>query len=302
MVVQLCPDSNGLDLSDACVRTSLSAIIPAAFVFVLCLFSVIPVPAFARQFTNAIKSPFRAFLPLREAEALVVQAEKPDDIVVDNAVPLWRTVLLSFVALVQALVWTAVGAYSLITGNHHLWTAIAPLLIAATWIYASCKPVFWPKPTIHYDLFTLFVLHLVLAIVMLGGTLYEHEIFGVPLPSKLPFFGLVANLLAVLLVLAVVGNMPFELPSNYVKKEDIASPSVFIHPLIISLPLQYVKYSPEEYVTMWEWITFAWVYPLITRGSNMTMNEDDVWALSLNQQSRPVFIRFSNILCVHSMQ
>ncbi|KAJ8589109.1 P-loop containing nucleoside triphosphate hydrolase protein [Rhizopogon salebrosus TDB-379] len=279
MVVQLCPDSNGLDLSDACVRTSLSAIIPAAFVFVLCLFSVIPVPAFARQLTNAIKSPFRAFLPLREAEALVVQAEKPDDIVVDNAVPLWRTVLLSFVALVQALVWTAVGAYSLITGNHHLWTAIAPLLIAATWIYASCKPVFWAKPTIHYDLFTLFVLHLVLAIVMLGGTLYEHEIFGVPLPSRLSFFGLVANLLAVLLVLAVVGNMPFELPSNYVKKEDI-----------------YVKYSPEEYVTMWEWITFSWVYPLITRGSNMTMNEDDVWALSLNQQSRPVFIRFSNIL------
>lgn len=28
----------------------------------------------------------------------------------------------------------------------------------------------------------------------------------------------------------------------------------------------------------------------------MTMNEDDVWNLSFNQQSRPVFIQFSNIM------
>lgn len=221
MVAELCPDSSWLDLSDACVRTSLSAIAPAAFVFVICLFAIIPVPTFARPFTNAIKSPFRSFLTLREAEALVIQAEKTDDIVVDNAVPLWRTILLSFVALVQALVWTAIGTYSLITNKDHVWTGIAPLLIAATWVYASCKAVFWAKPTIHFDLFTLFMLHLVLGIVMFGGTLYEHEIFGVPLPPRFQFFGLIVNLVAVLVVLGVVGNMPFELPSNHVKKEDI---------------------------------------------------------------------------------
>lgn len=52
---------------------------------------------------------------------------------------------------------------------------------------------------------------------------------------------------------------------------------------------------------MWEWITFSWVYPLITRGSNMTMSEDDVWKLSPTQQSRPVFIKFSTIMCVYIM-
>ncbi|OJA13396.1 hypothetical protein AZE42_08993 [Rhizopogon vesiculosus] len=280
MVAELCPGSNLLDLSDACVRTSLTAIVPAAFVFLLCLFPVIiPIPAFARPLVNAILSPFRDFLPLREAEALVFQADKTDGIVVDNAAPLWRTVLLSFVALVQALIWTAVGTYSLITTKDHVWMGIAPLLIATTWVYACCKAVFRPKPTIHSDLFTLFVLHLVLGIVMLGGTVYEHEILGVPLPPRLSLLGLISNLVAVFVVLAVVGNMPFELPSNHVKKEDI-----------------YVKYSPEDYVTMWEWITFSWVYPLIKRGSVMTMNEDDVWDLSLNQQSRPVFTRFSDII------
>ncbi|KAG2143718.1 hypothetical protein DEU56DRAFT_792331 [Suillus clintonianus] len=278
MAIQLCPDSGALDLSNACVRASLSAIVPAVLVSA-CLFSIPRIPAFARPLTNAIKSPFRNFLTLREAEALDIQEGNTCDVVVDNTVPLWHTVLLSFVALVQALVWTAVGAYSIIMNKAHIWTGIAPLLIAATWIYASCKPVFWPKPTIHYDLFALFMIHFVFGIVLLGGTLYEHEVFGVPLPPHLPFLGLISNLIAILVVLTVVGNMPFELPSNRIKKEDI-----------------YVKHSPEDYATMWEWIMFSWVYPLITRGSNMTMNEDDVWNLSPTQQSRPVFIKFSTII------
>jgi len=220
MVIQLCPNSNALDLSDTCVRTSISAIIPAALVFAFCLFSI-PIPAFARPFTNAIKSPFRPYLTLREAEALDIQAKETGDVVVDNTVPLCHTVLLSFVALVQALVWTAVGAYCIITDRAHIWMGISPLLIAGTWIYASCKPVFWPKPTVHYDLFSLFALHLVLGIILLGGAVYEHEVFGGPLLLRLPFLGLMANLVTILVVLTAVGNMPFELPSNRVKKEDI---------------------------------------------------------------------------------
>ncbi|KAG1837297.1 hypothetical protein F4604DRAFT_1843943 [Suillus subluteus] len=279
MVVQLCPGSNALDLSDACVRTSLGAIVPAALILALCLFSISRVPAFVRPLTSAINLPFCSFLTLREAEALDSQGEKSGDVVVDNTVPLWRTVLLSFVALLQALVWSAAGAYDIITNKADIWTGIAQLLIAATWIYASCKPIFWPKPTIHFDLFTLFVLHFVFGIILLGGTLYDYEVFGVPLPPYLPFLGLIFNLVAILVVMTVVGNMPFELPSNRIKKEDI-----------------YVKHSPEDYATMWEWITFSWVYPLITRGSNMTMTEDDVWKLSPTQQSRPVFIKFSTII------
>ncbi|KAG2056641.1 hypothetical protein BDR06DRAFT_952711 [Suillus hirtellus] len=278
MVIQLCPGINAPDLSDACVRTSLAAIVPAALVLALCLFSIPRIPAFARPLASAIKSPFRSFLTLREAEALDSQGEKTDDLVIDNTIPLWRTVLLSFVALVEALVWSAAGAYTIIMNKAYIWPGIAQLLIAATWIYASCKPVFWPKPTIHFDLFSLFVLHFLFGIILFGGTLYEYEVFGVPLP-QLPFLGLVSNLIAILVLLTIVGNMPFELPSNRIKKEDI-----------------YVKYSPEDYATMWEWITFSWVYPLITRGSNMTMSEDDVWKLSPTQQSRPVFIKFSTII------
>ncbi|KAG1766235.1 hypothetical protein EV702DRAFT_1257170 [Suillus placidus] len=43
-------------------------------------------------------------------------------------------------------------------------------------------------------------------------------------------------------------------------------------------------------------LLFSLIYPLITRGSNMTMNEDDVWNFSPAQQPRPVFIKFSTII------
>jgi hypothetical protein len=36
-------------------------------------------------------------------------------------------------------------------------------------------------------------MHTSLAIVILGGTLYEHEIFSVPLPPKLPSFNLIGR-------------------------------------------------------------------------------------------------------------
>jgi hypothetical protein len=69
---------------------------------------------------------------LHKVEVQLVKVEKLDDTIIHNAAPLWPTVLLSFVALIQVLVWTVVGAYSLVTDKHYLWTSIAPLLIAAT--------------------------------------------------------------------------------------------------------------------------------------------------------------------------
>ena len=61
---------------------------------------------------------------------------------------------------------------------------------------------------------------------------------------------------------------------------------------------QSVKYSPEDYTTILQWITFSWVYPLIRRGTHTTMNEEDVWNLSIVIQSRPLFTKFSKLRLV----
>ncbi|KAH7882505.1 hypothetical protein F5I97DRAFT_1905629 [Phlebopus sp. FC_14] len=300
MVFQLChegsdPGPGPFDFSNACVRASWSALFPAVLVGLLCLFSVpFPLPKPLRNLACRIKAPFQSFLTLQEAEALdaaALAAEKLDrDNVVDSttifsfapavnhAVPLWRTVALAFVALVPALLWIAAGAYSLVTDKEHIWTGICTVLVGASWLYGVCKPVFWPRATVHLDLFALYVVHLVFGVLLLGGTMYEYTIFHVPFPNKIRFAALITNLVAITAELTLVSTMPFQLPSERIKKEDI-----------------YVKYSPEDYTTIFEWMTFSWVYPLIKRGTNMMMNEDDVWNLSPTAQSRPVFTKFTMI-------
>ncbi|KAH9996005.1 P-loop containing nucleoside triphosphate hydrolase protein [Russula vinacea] len=73
--------------------------------------------------------------------------------------------------------------------------------------------------------------------------------------------------------------MPLAIPSRRVEKAKIVS---MVQGMTVSL---------EDYTTLWGWVTFSWVWPL---GTNTTLNEDDVWALSPTMQSRPVFMKFSN--------
>lgn len=208
----MCDSGRPLDLSDACVRISWGALSPAILVAAICIGSRIPLPAL-----------FRPFLTLREAEALDAEDKVEDDVPVETGVSLWRTVLLAFVALTQALLWFAAGAYKAITDKQLMWIAVCAFLIGASWLYGVYKPVFYPKPTAHLDLFTLYVVHLTFAVVLLGGALYDHELPYAPLPPRYQLAGLIANLVSVLVELGVVCTMPFELPSNRFKKEDIVS-------------------------------------------------------------------------------
>jgi hypothetical protein len=70
--------------------------------------------------------------------------------------------------------------------------------------------------------------------------------------------------------------------------------------------------APEDYTSLFRWITFAWVYPLIRRvglfpvellwteqqspqGTNNTLTEKDVPNLSPTMQARPVFYKFTQL-------
>ncbi|KAF9235883.1 hypothetical protein BU15DRAFT_77487 [Melanogaster broomeanus] len=285
MAIQLCGSSGFFDFSDACTRASWSALLPSALVAALCIFNVhVPLPSIFRRFATRVKTPFHAFLTLHEAEELNVAVPKTrsaleDDqcLVVDNAFHLRRNGLLTFIALVQALSCLATGVHSLLTGNDDTWIGTTAILVGFTWIYGVCKPTFWPKATAHLDLFALYVTHLLLAVLLIGGTIYEHEILYVPMPPCLQLIQMVVNSVAVMAGLAIVATTPFELPSIHIQKS------------------LYIKYSPEDYATILEWLTFRWVYPLIKRGTDTTLNEEDVWDLSPTVQSRPVFAKFTSI-------
>ncbi|KAF7362379.1 hypothetical protein MVEN_00584800 [Mycena venus] len=279
--MKLCGDSDAFDLKNPCVRGSWATLAPSLLVLVICLsFVRLPLPSAAKRLVNAVKRPFTQYLTLHEAEGLVLADEKnvrEAELEVESTVPLWRTIVFVFVGLLECLAWLANGSFLLITG-HPTWDAIQQFLVALTWVYTAARPVLRPTATPPYDMLALYMVHICGGILQLGGYLFEHNASGAPLPGTLVIVGLSVNLAVLVGLVAIIMGMPLALPSHLVKKEDIGS-----------------RVSPEDYTILWGWVTFTWVYPLVKRGRNTTLNETDIWALSPNIQSRPIFIKFSSL-------
>ncbi|KAK0184808.1 hypothetical protein F5146DRAFT_1073739 [Armillaria mellea] len=127
----LCRDSGPLDLQDACIRGSWSALIPTVLVVAFCISSIpVKAPEKIRPYIDIVRAPLQTFLPLHEAEALDLDEK-------------------GLLGLVEALSWLGNGSYPL------------------TWLYTVVVPVARPSPTPPYDLFTLYVVHLFSGIMLL---------------------------------------------------------------------------------------------------------------------------------------
>ncbi|KAI0705448.1 multidrug resistance-associated ABC transporter [Earliella scabrosa] len=270
--MQVCAGTSLTTLSDACVRGFWAAIIPTAFVAVVLLTSIPPV----RALLTVAKGPFSNFLPLHEAEALITGEEDIEEGEEGPVVPLWRTLVLSSVSLVETLLWLCVGCYSLIVDPENIWFGVRDFLVAATWFYATLRPILWPTATAPFDLFSLYSLHLTLAIVTFIGHIYDRYVFGIPMPTSLRLAVYIVNLLAISGLFTLVMNMPLAIPSRRVKKDEIGK-----------------TVSPEDYTTVWGWTSFRWIMPLLEKGTYNTLNEEDVWQLSPSMQARPLHIKFS---------
>ncbi|PPQ62804.1 hypothetical protein CVT24_000498 [Panaeolus cyanescens] len=282
--MQLCGDNGPLDIQSPCVRAAWASILPAAFVFVLCIFSI-PVPAPVRKLFAVLGAPFKTYITLHEAEALDLSAVKENEsedvettIEVPTVVPLWRTLLFVFLSLLQCIIWIADGSFQLYTQEDMVQGSLC-FLAALSWLYSAIRPIARPVATPPYDVFTLYIILLAASTLQIGGILFDHSMFGYPLPSTLHTVALISNLFTLVLLLSVILSMPLSIPSGLVDKSQIG-----------------YSVSPEDYTSLWGWITFSWVYPLVRRGRDTTLNEDDVWNLSPTMQSRPVFTKFSSII------
>ncbi|EIW82703.1 multidrug resistance-associated ABC transporter [Coniophora puteana RWD-64-598 SS2] len=287
----LCNGSAPLDFSESCVRLTWAALFPAVVAALLCL-TFVPLPAFAKEYAYSASNPFARFITLPEAEALAAGTsyapQAQADITSSDAagatalsgVALWRTLVLSLLATLEALAWLAIEASILVipTSRDGVYTSVLIGLLASSWVYAAVVPAARPHATVHYDLFTLYLVHFACGVILLGGTIYEHKIRHVPLPLPYGLAAMIANLLIVMALLVTVMTMPMGIPSAAVRPEDIGT-----------------KLSAEDYTTLLGWVSYSWVFPLIRKGSTTTLYEDDVWDLSPTVQSRPVFSRFDDL-------
>uniref|UniRef100_A0A8H7XII1 Multidrug resistance-associated ABC transporter n=1 Tax=Psilocybe cubensis TaxID=181762 RepID=A0A8H7XII1_PSICU len=265
----LCEDHGPLDFSSQCVRLSWSAFLPAVFVFALCL-STIPLPQPARRILRFLGAPFKTYLTLHEAEAIDITGEKGFDgddteivLEVSHIAPLWRTVVFVFVGIVQCFCWVAHGSFLIYNDTTDIWAGVASFLVAFAWMYTVVRPIVIPPATGPADMFTLYLILLFTSILQFGGALFDNRVLGAPPPSNLAL---------------LVVTIPLALPSNRVDPKEIGH-----------------SVSPEDYTNLWGWITFKWVYPLVKRGTNTTLEEKDVWDMSPTMQSRPIFVKFSSI-------
>ncbi|KAJ6497501.1 hypothetical protein C8R45DRAFT_898828 [Mycena sanguinolenta] len=276
--MKLCGDYGALDVSNPCVRGSWAALAPSVLVLAICLsFVPLPLPNALQKWADAAKKHLTQFLTLHEAEGLALADEKnvPEvELTVERDRAPWRKFVFVVVGLLECLAWLAGGSFLLITG-HSWWAAVQQFLVALTWLYTAARPVLRPTATPPYDMLTLYMAHIGGGILQLGGYLFQHNSSGAPLPGTWVLVGLSVNLAVLVGLVAVIMGMPLALPSHLVKKEDIGS-----------------SVSPEDYTMLWGWVTFTWVYPLVKRGRDTTLNEKDVWDLSPTIQSRNIFIKF----------
>lgn len=221
----VCGDSL-LDLTSPCIRETWAALAPTAFVLLACL-SAAPLPTTAQRILRVIGRPFGAFLPLSEAEALNSDGIGAEDIIKPAPpVPLWRTVILSLLALAETLGWLIIGSYRVAVQPGSLWDDLRPFVIAASWLFGTVRPVASPSATPPYDLFILYFFRLAFDTLNFGGALYDHTVEGQPLLSPWTLTGHAVNLTVIIILLTIILSMPLAIPSPAVNPEDVVRSSM----------------------------------------------------------------------------
>ncbi|TFY66276.1 hypothetical protein EVG20_g4808 [Dentipellis fragilis] len=223
----ICPGDAPLDFDSACVRSFWATILPAVLVFVLCFSITFPAPI---KFRHWIATLFRLFLTLDEAEALkgstsVGDADEPEEEIriEKTVVPLWSSLILGWVGLVETLVWLSIGSFNAINNPTPI-NIVRPFLSAGAWFYATLRPIVRPQSTPPFDLFILYNVQLAVGVLTFGGLCYDAKIEGI-LPLRIVITAHVLNLAAVLGLLAIVFSMPLDIPNKQVDTNQVGTNS-----------------------------------------------------------------------------
>ncbi|KZP20509.1 hypothetical protein FIBSPDRAFT_1044782 [Athelia psychrophila] len=285
MVSDLCPSASGpFDFGDRCIRETWAYLFPTGIVFFLCLFSLpFSLPPRVRRALGL--DALQPFLTLDEAEMLSSDVHALDRDGESAAIPtpaLWRTIMLTSISLLEGAAWLGLGVYYRVLGDPIEASSILPPLLGLSWIYAVLRSSLRPSVTVPYDLLILFVVHVVMGLWIIGALVYAQYVLDEALPGIGWMTGVGACMAGVVVQLVIVINMPMAVPDSRIKK-DVGT-----------------LLSPEDYCTVWQWLTFNWMYPLIRRGRHETIREPSVWNLSPTMRSGSLFTKF-RILPQHTL-
>lgn len=226
----LCDAAGPFDFENSCIRATWTSLLPAAFVFALCITSL-PLPR-VLQNVNIFGAPLQPFLTLEEAEALNASVDGRAYVATaprkGATAPLWRTAALVFVGLAETLVWLTYGSYNLTNDVATPWIKTLPFFLASSWLYTVVRSVVRSIVTVPLDLFYVYFVLLIATVLQLGSVAYDYVVFDVPLPSTVNILALLLNFFAILQLFTIVLSIPFAIPSEQANEQLDASVFVLI--------------------------------------------------------------------------
>jgi len=227
----LCDAAGPFDFENSCIRATWTSLLPAAFVFVLCIFAL-PLPRVLRNVT-IFGATFQPFLTLEEAEAMNASVDGREYVATvprkGAVAPLWRTAVLVFVGLAETLVWLTYGSYNLTNDFGTPWVKTLPFFVAFSWLYTVVRPVVRPIVTAPLDLFYVYLTLLLASVLQLGSIAYDYAVFDVPSPSTVNILALLLNFFAILELFTIILSIPFAIPSEQANEQLDASVFALIH-------------------------------------------------------------------------
>ncbi|KJA19718.1 hypothetical protein HYPSUDRAFT_1094370 [Hypholoma sublateritium FD-334 SS-4] len=275
------------DLSTSCSRALCVTLLPTILVLGLGV-SRIPFPDPFRRLAATVKPFFGPFLTVSEAEALDVQAlgTEGDSVTNDGnrealelqqKIVRWRAALFVMLGVVECLLRIAIGVYFISATPSRTQNSFIYICSAIPWTYTAVRPISRPITTVPYDLLLIYTVLFCGGALSLGGIIYDQVVFDVPAQTILLATSATDMAISFVLLSSVL-TMPMGYWSSDVNSKDIGS-----------------SVSPEDYCTLFDWVTFRWINPLIRLGKNTTLHEKDVWELSPTMQSRPLFFKFMDL-------
>lgn len=280
------------ELHVPCIRYAWRGILPGSFLVVLGLAYLLPSLPTNSKLVRRFKRSWTPFLTLEDARQLLATPAAPQqenntdgqpsllrirerEALLRRRMAMRLTVPIAVLSLLEVIYWMGVFAYELLLGDL-LFVLIAGCQLAA-WGYAFVRPLLHPTATPPYNIFILLLIQLGTASLGLFGNVYDWYAEGISWPGVGTILGELADLTVILGLLLVILNTPVEPidPKDSVGINNLA--------------------SPEDYTTIWGWMTFGFVDPVIEKGSKATLDESDVFELSPHHRADPLLRRFAGV-------
>ncbi|QIW98767.1 hypothetical protein AMS68_004285 [Peltaster fructicola] len=155
------------------------------------------------------------------------------------------------------------------------WPAVGSLLSTATWLLLLTTLVVYRPRTLPLSAF-----YVILASVLSSAAcLAQHTS-----PSLSVRAIDIATLISSIASVVTITQMPFRDPA--LPSKDISTP--------FTEPTSTLR-SPEDNLTLWEYITVSWVSPLIKLASKRQLEDGDVWELGFEFQHKRLHERFREV-------